>query len=104
MLKRVDVRGNPLGPMGMEILARTYIRSRFGFADDVGDVADTRSPISGEIVDWTSQPAPQSKLRSAIERRHFARARGLRSVPYLIVSNMAMTRGAVIHLSSMLTT
>ncbi|KAJ5086973.1 hypothetical protein NUU61_008280 [Penicillium alfredii] len=104
MLKRVDVGDKPLSPMGMEILVRTYIRSRLDFADDVDDLADIRSPISGEIVDWTPQPAPQSKLRSAIEHRHFARARSLRSVPYLIVSNMAMTRGAVIHLSSMMTT
>ncbi|OKL61286.1 hypothetical protein UA08_03767 [Talaromyces atroroseus] len=44
---------------------------------------------------------PSSKGYTDAELRHFACTRGLRSVPYLILQNVAMTNGGIIHLAEM---
>lgn len=49
-----------------------------------------------------SQITPASKVHTDAELRHFACTRGLRSVPYLILQNVGMTNGGIIHLAEML--
>ena len=39
-LKKIDFSGNPLGPLGIELLARFYIRSELDFVEAVDDEED----------------------------------------------------------------
>lgn len=91
MLKRLNLSGNPLGTAGLEILAKIYLGNPVHFteADPVDIGVDLPSSTGAE-----SSTAPKHSDPSLL--------RGLRSVPYLILSNLELTKTAAIHLSSML--
>lgn len=93
MLKRLNLSGNPLGTAGLEILAKIYLGSpvHFAEADPVDIGVDLPSSTEAE-----SSTAPKHSDPSLL--------RGLRSVPYLILLNLELTKTAAIHLSSMLST
>jgi Leucine Rich repeat len=56
----------------------------------------TNSPSGSQVA------TSASKVYTKAELRRFACTRGLRSVPYLILQNVAMTNGGIIHLAEML--
>jgi hypothetical protein len=156
MLKKLDLSGNPLGPRGLEILTRVYVKSDLDFLEADGTITHSSSSVGivgnrtiqrvgngkenvrpdgqgqhrapeksqsviqnrGKVIhrdlfirnypensshvvrDRTLSPAV--KAYTEAELKHYACTRGLRSVPYLIISNISMTNGSAIHLSTML--
>lgn len=70
MLKKFDLGGNPLGPAGMEILARVYIKSDLDFLEDdaedmLGDTADemevlAKSMAALRVHDGKENDSPKS--------------------------------------------
>lgn len=110
MLKRLNLGGNPLGTPGIEILAKTYIESPLYIGvGDRGNAFDNACSArvkqhahGGELEAVTSKGSTESsELKVAMEREQFSRQHGLRSVPYFILSNIQLTKIALIHLSSM---
>ncbi|KAA8649737.1 hypothetical protein EYZ11_009638 [Aspergillus tanneri] len=138
MLKKLDLGSNPLGPAGMEILARVYIKSDLDFLEDDADIiigpksdeeevlADgiealkikagkdhdgqksgccKKSPHKGKFLKQSSRihvVSATAKANTPTELKRFACTRGLRSIPYLILSNTSITNGGAVHLASML--
>lgn len=111
MLKQLNLGGNPLGTLGIEILAKAYIESPLYLgASDAGNDFGAPSTVSakGEARDdqlaalASEDSSESSKLRLVMERDNFSRQHGLRSVPYFVLSNLDLTKVALIHLSSMI--
>ncbi|RAQ48222.1 leucine rich repeat protein [Aspergillus flavus] len=138
MLKKLDLGGNPLGPVGLEVLARVYIKSDLHFLEDDAyaivepkheersfnedstavkvtagkeNERSTRgsrlgkSPNKGKKAlrqnfgQFKSNPAKGTALD---DLKRFACTRGLRSIAYLILSNVYMAKSGTVHLASML--
>ncbi|KAL4892693.1 hypothetical protein BDV59DRAFT_202440 [Aspergillus ambiguus] len=128
VLKKLDLGGNPLGSAGAEILARVYIKSDLDFLENdadaiIGSKADEEAVVvervsSLKISSGQENEAPRCRARKVVgkaknghshtaltvaELKHFACTRGLRSIPFLIVSGISMTNSSAVHLASMLT-
>ncbi|KAJ5156271.1 hypothetical protein N7492_009074 [Penicillium capsulatum] len=108
MLKRLNFGGNPLSTLAIEILAKTYIESPLYVGTDGGNDWSIYSPGSvrdrvheKQMASQTGEMHESGKIKLAMEREHFRRQHGLRSVPYFILSNLELTRAAIVHLSSM---
>ncbi|KAE8339217.1 hypothetical protein BDV24DRAFT_152951 [Aspergillus arachidicola] len=138
MLKKLDLGGNPLGPVGLEILARVYIKSDLHFLeDDANAIVEPKHEERSFIEDSTavnvtagkenerstkgsrpgkspnkgkkalrqnfSQPKSNpAKGTAPDDLKRFACTRGLRSIAYLILSNVYMAKSGTVHLASML--
>ncbi|EED17415.1 conserved hypothetical protein [Talaromyces stipitatus ATCC 10500] len=121
VLKKIDFSGNSLGARGIEILARVYIRSELDFVETVVDSEEDEHLNDLELEETTqrgehavvSQATKEVSRRSQTspskahtytdaEFRRYACTRGLRSVPYLILQDVSMTNGAIIHLAEMI--
>ncbi|KAF4295027.1 hypothetical protein KXV50_009246 [Aspergillus fumigatus] len=139
LLKKVDFGNNPLGPKGIEILARVYMQSDLDFleadadavvgingeGDHEGDtiadglenlkingkdneatkkVSSKQSPKKSKVAQQNgfSHPTCATKKLTYAELERYACTRGLRSVPFLIISNTNLTSSCAVHLSSML--
>ncbi|KAF7594334.1 hypothetical protein BBP40_009569 [Aspergillus hancockii] len=138
MLKKLDLGGNPIGSVGIENLARVYIKSDLDFLEDDADAIIKSKKDEETLIEETAslkimtgkenersmrgrRPAkPLSKGKKASRQtsgnhkptpvkgttqddlKHFACTRGLRSIAYLILSNVSMTKSGTIHLASML--
>ncbi|EEA23777.1 hypothetical protein TMatcc_006850 [Talaromyces marneffei ATCC 18224] len=128
VMKKIDFSGNALGTRGIEILARAYIRSELDFVEVVeleeeeeedGDVPEdlmrehsSRRDHETAVTDQGTKTASRRGLPQAsatkhhiltdAELRRYACTRGLRSVPYLILQDVGMTNGAIVHLAEML--
>ncbi|KAE8355399.1 hypothetical protein BDV28DRAFT_155429 [Aspergillus coremiiformis] len=125
MLKKFDLGGNPLGSVGMENLARVYIKSDLDFLESDAEaivepkhdgqphIRDIAKVTIGKANEWStrgSRPAKSpSKGKKAIRQsaahddlKRFACTRGLRSIAYLVLSNISMAKSGTVHLASML--
>ncbi|KAB8222692.1 hypothetical protein BDV33DRAFT_229300 [Aspergillus novoparasiticus] len=137
MLKKLDLGGNPLGPVGLEILARVYIKSDLHFLeDDANAIVEPKHEERSFIEDSTavnvtagkenerstkgSRPGKSPNKGKALRQnfsqprsnpakgtapddlKRFACTRGLRSIAYLILSNVYMAKSGTVHLASML--
>ncbi|PYH94724.1 leucine rich repeat protein [Aspergillus ellipticus CBS 707.79] len=127
VLKKLDLGNNPLGRMGVEHLARIYLKSDLNFLED--DAEALLGPCSSEesddfvegvadmkVTGKENEPvrpkkspnkgkAAKSNSQSHIdpaELKKYACTRGLRSIPYFIVSSVGLTNTSAIHLLSML--
>lgn len=87
MLKRLSLGGNPLGSFGLETLAMVYIQS----------------PLVVE-VSGHCRFHRRSRTDLSVQRDQHGNssARGLRSIPYLILADIDLTASEIIHLASML--
>ncbi|KAE8148249.1 hypothetical protein BDV25DRAFT_141964 [Aspergillus avenaceus] len=137
MLKRLGLGNNPLGPVGMETLARVYLKSDVDFLEEDAEaviesvsfpqalaeqseslkvptgkeneqstrgIRQKKSPNKGKAIRQTSghsTPAP-TKNTSQADLKRFTCTRGLRSIPYLIITNVSMKKSGAVHLASML--
>ncbi|KAB8229778.1 uncharacterized protein BDW43DRAFT_321816 [Aspergillus alliaceus] len=138
MVKKLDLSGNPLGSVGMENLARVYIKSDLDFLEDDAEaivepkhderslIEDTtvtkvttgkenegstrgsrpaKSPNKGKKTLRQSTGQPKStpiKSTTHDDLKRFACTRGLRSIAYLILSDVYMAKSGTVHLASML--
>ncbi|RAO68924.1 uncharacterized protein BHQ10_004936 [Talaromyces amestolkiae] len=122
VLKKIDFSGNALGPLGIELLARFYIRSELDFVEIVedgegdGDVPEDlmrehsqhedEPGVAGHETKSARQVSPQTTgykhhTHTDAELRRYACTRGLRSVPYLIVQDVGIANGSIVHLAEM---
>ncbi|KAL2813051.1 hypothetical protein BDW59DRAFT_167645 [Aspergillus cavernicola] len=134
MLKKLDISGNPIGPAGLEILARVYIKSdleyvegdagaiieeQLGFVEEVSAlkiagkenespraVRSKKSPNKGKAAKQSgaSTAVSASKSITTNDLRKYACTRGLRSIPYFILSDISIKNSSAVHLSRMLAT
>ncbi|KAE8417688.1 hypothetical protein BDV36DRAFT_283568 [Aspergillus pseudocaelatus] len=127
MLKKLDLGGNPLGPVGLETLARVYIKSDLHFLeDDANAIVESKNgkrsfiedPVAVKVTTGKeneystrgSRPGKSpNKGKKALRQsfapddlKRFACTRGLRSIAYLILSNIYMAKSGTVHLASML--
>ncbi|KAF9885199.1 hypothetical protein FE257_000650 [Aspergillus nanangensis] len=137
LLKKLDLGSNPLGPGGIEVLARVYIKSELDFIEDdavavIGPIVNQDHDIIEDVAalrmteDKENSPlragrskkspgkakaarqnghthaASATKNYTQAELKHFACTRGLRSIPFFILPDTAMTNGSACHLASML--
>ncbi|KAE8379978.1 hypothetical protein BDV26DRAFT_303307 [Aspergillus bertholletiae] len=127
VLKKLDLGSNPLGPVGLENLARVYIKSDLHFLEDDANViiepknegrpliedpagvkatTDKESERSTRASRAGKSPSKGKKvLRQSLapdDLKRFACTRGLRSIAYLILSNIDMAKSGTVHLASML--
>ncbi|KKK20100.1 hypothetical protein ARAM_000799 [Aspergillus rambellii] len=141
MLKKLDLSGNPLGPVGLEILARVYIKSDLDYLEaDAGAIIGTKldeevdvvseelaalknlnsekenessragrvkkSPCKGKGVRQNaashSTAVANSKAFTAADLKKYTCTRGLRSIPYLNLSDSGISVCSAVHLSCML--
>ncbi|KAF3406284.1 hypothetical protein DPV78_001710 [Talaromyces pinophilus] len=124
VLKKIDFSGNTLGTWGIEVLARVYIRSELDFVEVVeSEEEDVNVPEdfmrehsterddeaggAGQGTKAARRGTPQTSVSkhytyTDAELRRYACTRGLRSVPYLILQEVNMTNGAIVHLAEML--
>ncbi|PWY88401.1 hypothetical protein BO70DRAFT_286582, partial [Aspergillus heteromorphus CBS 117.55] len=141
VLKKLDLGSNPLGRMGVEHLARVYLKSDLNFLEDdadallggCGEEGDNEGGEGGEedrgVVEGVAEmkvsgngkenvPTRQKKspskakvastsnnayiLADPAELKKYACTRGLRSIPYFILSDVGMSNTSAIHLLSML--
>ncbi|KAE8409452.1 hypothetical protein BDV37DRAFT_77074 [Aspergillus pseudonomiae] len=138
VLKKLDLGGNPLGPVGLENLACVYIKSDLHFLEDDANAIvehkheerpfiedpvavkaapgkenerSTRgsrpgkSPNKGKKALRQTSGQPKSnplKGTAPDDLKRFSCTRGLRSIAYLILSNVYMAKSGTVHLASML--
>ncbi|OJJ82773.1 uncharacterized protein ASPGLDRAFT_174309 [Aspergillus glaucus CBS 516.65] len=123
VLKKLDLGMNRLGIVGVELLSRVYTRSDLDFFEEEGqeeivveemealDVNEKendrgrskKSPKANIVLGTVATSGPSTtKTVSPVDLKHYACTRGLRSVPYIILSNTSLTTGAAIHLTSMI--
>lgn len=85
VLRRIDLSGNLLGPRAFEVLARVYA---------------SENPVDLVLSDSVEESAePRSSLSHAEPLDIYVTTKGVRSVPYLILSNTGMTEACALHLS-----
>ena len=127
LLKKLDLGYNQLGPVGLEILARVYMQSPVdysatggevnGKADgDCSDKGDQKRALSSvnhhskdqqqedkknAALDRKSHSRSKSKLSQA-DVEHYSCTRGLRSIPFLIVAELALSKSGAVHIASMI--
>lgn len=148
LVRKLDLSGNVIGPVGVEVLARAYAQSELDFVEeDAEDVIGGTGPAlrdEGPAESSSSQSASrqsghgrrgQPRERASASRnngefqvdsardevaangrrspasthvipshelRKFACTRGLRSIPYLILSDIELSSTGAIHFESML--
>ncbi|GES61111.1 leucine rich repeat protein [Aspergillus terreus] len=133
MLKKLDLGSNPLGPAGVEILARVYIKSDLDFLETdadavIGPHVDETTDIVEQVTALKIRPekekeneAPKHRAKKLLgkakaprqnghsnavptvtELKRYACTRGLRSIPYLIITDVSMTSSSAVQLASML--
>ncbi|KAL5355152.1 hypothetical protein BJX96DRAFT_170397 [Aspergillus floccosus] len=133
MLKKLHLGSNPLGPSGVEILARVYIKSDLDFLEtDADAIIGHQIDDSTDIVEQFTSPkirpekekeneAPKHRAKKLVgkakaprqndhsntvptvtELKRYACTRGLRSIPYLIITDVSMTSSSAVQLASML--
>ncbi|PKY00801.1 leucine rich repeat protein [Aspergillus campestris IBT 28561] len=148
LVRKLDLSGNEIGPVGVEVLARAYVQSELDFVEedaedviggagvaqqDVGSAGSSsaqsssrqsghgrrgqpreRASASRNIGKFQASSAPDgiaangcyspasAHVISPHELRKFACTRGLRSIPYLILSDIELSSTGAIHLESML--
>ncbi|BCR83137.1 uncharacterized protein ACHE_10539S [Aspergillus chevalieri] len=124
VLKKLDLGMNRLGIAGIELLSRVYTRSDLDFFEEedeeeiVVEEMATLDVNEKENDRGRSKKSPKGKARqngtiatsgpsttktvSPADLKRYACTRGLRSVPYIILSNISLTTGAAIHLTSMI--
>ncbi|GFF30984.1 hypothetical protein IFM61606_01071 [Aspergillus udagawae] len=139
LLKKFDIGNNPLGPKGIEVLARVYMQSDLDFLEADADVvvgmdsegdhegdataeglenlkingkdneatknaSSKQSPKKSKVAqqNGSSHAACATKKLTYAELKRYACTRGLRSIPFLIISNTNLTSSCAVHLSSML--
>ncbi|KAL1964048.1 hypothetical protein VTN77DRAFT_7594 [Rasamsonia byssochlamydoides] len=136
MLKKLDFSRNALGPRGLEILVRVYVKSDLDFFEPDSVIADELprvesnsdlSVLRPEVGKENAKPgiqlpantprksrsvlqskgrcqtlSPAARVCTEAELKRYSCTRGLRSVPYLIISNVSMTSGSAVHLSTIL--
>ncbi|PLB34819.1 uncharacterized protein BDW47DRAFT_120062 [Aspergillus candidus] len=133
LVRKLDLSGNEIGPVGVEMLARAYVKSDLDFVEeDAEDVIGGADTVQHEGSAGSSD-APSASRQSGHRRRgqprerasasrnngefqvgsahdevaanglrKFACTRGLRSIPYLILSDIELSSSSAIHLESML--
>ncbi|KAL3475465.1 hypothetical protein BJX99DRAFT_247525 [Aspergillus californicus] len=124
MLKKLDLSGNPLGVAGLEILARVYIKSDLEFVEgDAGaaieEVPELAEAVGSLQITGKENESPRAvrakkspnkgKVKQngssiAVDLKKFACTRGLRSVPYFMISDINIKNSSAVHLSRMLAT
>ncbi|RHZ65843.1 uncharacterized protein CDV56_108781 [Aspergillus thermomutatus] len=139
LLKKFDLGNNPLGPKGIEILARVYMQSDLDFLEADADAvvgmngegdhegeaitdelenlkingkeneatkkaSSKQSPKKSKVAqqNGSSHATCATKKLTYAELKQYACTRGLRSIPFLILSNTNLTGSCAVHLSSML--
>ncbi|GIJ92258.1 hypothetical protein Asppvi_011235 [Aspergillus pseudoviridinutans] len=139
LLKKFDLGNNPLGPKGIEVLARVYMQSDLDFLEADADVvvgmngegdhegdaiveelenlkingkdheatkkaSSKQSPKKSKVAqqNGSSHATCATKKLSYAELKRYACTRGLRSIPFLIISNTNLTSSCAVHLSNML--
>ncbi|GIK05897.1 hypothetical protein Aspvir_010011 [Aspergillus viridinutans] len=139
LLKKLDLGNNPLGPKGIEVLARVYMQSDLDFLEADADAvvgmsgegdheadaianelenlkinggdnetikktSSKQSPKKSKVAqqNGSSHATCATKKLTYIELKRYACTRGLRSIPFLIISNTNLTSSCAVHLSSML--
>lgn len=85
VLRRIDLSGNLLGPRAFEVLARVYA---------------SENPVDLVLSDSVEESAePRSSLSHAEPLDIYVTTKGVRSVPYIILSNTGMTEVCALYLS-----
>ncbi|RAH84440.1 hypothetical protein BO86DRAFT_407881 [Aspergillus japonicus CBS 114.51] len=131
VLRKLDLGGNALGRAGIEHLARIYMKSDLDFLEgdahevlalDSEDEEHSSTPesmtegmarlkvIAGKENESTARkkkspslPKPEQKnAHTYAELKKYACTRGLRSIPYLILTDVSMTSHSAIQLIPML--
>ncbi|PWY94469.1 hypothetical protein BO94DRAFT_446026, partial [Aspergillus sclerotioniger CBS 115572] len=124
VLKKLDLGGNPLGRLGLEHFARVYLKSGLDFLEDDADallgseLADECSPVETVAKSGKENEPKHLKKKSphkgkgARQSSHthvdptgikkHACTRGLRSIPYLVLSDIGLSSTGALHLMSML--
>ncbi|PYH84237.1 hypothetical protein BO82DRAFT_372658 [Aspergillus uvarum CBS 121591] len=131
VLRKLDLGGNALGRAGIEHLARIYMKSDLDFLEgdahevlewDSEDEEHSSTPesmaegmarlkvIAGKENESTARkkkspslPKPEQKnAHTYAELKKYACTRGLRSIPYLILTDVSMTSHSTIQLIPML--
>ncbi|KAL1988352.1 hypothetical protein VTN96DRAFT_10035 [Rasamsonia emersonii] len=137
MLKKLDFSRNALGPRGLEILAKVYVKSDLDFFEPDSIITDEphrvetssdHAVLPPEVGKENANPgtqflsntprksrsmlqskagrcqtlSPAARVCTEAELRRYSCTRGLRSIPYLILSNVSMTSGSAVHLSTIL--
>lgn len=92
-LRRIDLSGNALGPRAFEVLIRVYARA---------DAVDLLIPHSEITEDEAYNDGDTAHQVGPVPC--YATTHGLRSVPYLVFSDTAMTDICALHLSFLIAT
>lgn len=115
VLRRIDLSGNLLGPRAFEVLARVYANENpvdLMLSDSIqgGDELAKQARRLGISTNMErgqrrieSVAVDQAELGSRLSHADpmdvYVTTKGLRSIPYLILSNSGMTEACALHLS-----
>ncbi|PLN84709.1 leucine rich repeat protein [Aspergillus taichungensis] len=148
LVRKLDLSGNAIGPVGVEVLARAYVKSELDFVEEdaedviggIGVALQDEGPAESSSSQSASRQSGHSRRGHTRERtsasrnngafhvdfardevaangcrspasthvipphelRKFACTRGLRSIPYLILSNIELSSASAIHFESIL--
>ncbi|RAL03825.1 uncharacterized protein BO80DRAFT_349010, partial [Aspergillus ibericus CBS 121593] len=127
VLKKLDLGSNPLGRLGLEHFARVYLKSDLDFLEHDANallgsnLVEESSPVEAvarsTVLGKENEPK-RSKKKSPhkgkgarlsghtyvdpADIKKYACTRGLRSIPYLILSDIGLSNTSTLHLLSML--
>ncbi|KAI9825399.1 MAG: hypothetical protein M1832_001129 [Thelocarpon impressellum] len=98
VLRRLDLSGNALGSRAFEILARVYTREAPLDMSEVTPAEDEGGLQNG----MEASLSPTSPHAPVANPERYAVTRGIRSIPYIVLSDVAMTDTCALHLSVVL--
>ena len=92
VMKKLDLGNNPISTVAVEMLARAYMQQRVDYLEN-----------EAEDVVKSGRNTPTTHKNEITEEdlKHYSCTRGLGSIPYLILSEIPLTKAAAIMVASM---